>query len=47
MDSNISGSLNTLFSYGHYSDGILLRTLRDDGLYLKGHNQPIQTDHRT
>ena len=38
MDGNVSGSLNTLFSYGDYTDGILLRTLRGDGFYLKGNN---------
>ena len=30
--------LNTLFSYGQYTDGILVRTLRGDALYLKESN---------
>ena len=36
MDGNVGSSLNTVFSYGRYTDGILLRTLRSDGFYLKG-----------
>ena len=31
-----SNGLNTLFSYGMYTDGILVRTLRGDSLYLIG-----------
>ena len=38
MDGNVGSDLNTLFSYGDYTDGILLRTLRGDGFYLKGNN---------
>ncbi len=34
-----SGGLNTIFSYGNYADGILLRTTgRGDSFYLKGNN---------
>ena len=32
------GGLNTVFSYGQYADGILVRTLRSDALYFKGSN---------
>jgi hypothetical protein len=32
---NSSNDLNTVFSYGSYSDGILLRTLRGDSVYVK------------
>ena len=33
-----NNGLNTLFSYGHYYDGILLRTFRVDSFYIKGGN---------
>ena len=33
-----SNGLNTLLSYGSYTDGILLRTFRSDGFYVKGTN---------
>ena len=36
MNSSVGGGLNTLFSYGMHTDGVLLRTLRGDGLFLKG-----------
>ncbi|MFM7540846.1 MAG: Ig-like domain-containing protein, partial [Planctomycetota bacterium] len=36
MNSDNSGGLNTLLSYGMYTDGVLVRTLRSDGLFLKG-----------
>ena len=39
MDGTVPADLNTVFSYGDYRDGILVRTLRSDGLYLKGLNQ--------
>ncbi|NBR07951.1 MAG: LamG domain-containing protein, partial [Planctomycetes bacterium] len=35
---NSSNGLNTLFSYGNYTDGVLVRTLRGDSLYVKGTN---------
>jgi len=33
-----SNNLNTLFSYGSYADGILLRSFRVDSFYVKGNN---------
>jgi len=33
-----NNSLNTLFSYGRFDDGILLRTFRVDSFYIKGGN---------
>jgi hypothetical protein len=33
-----SNNLNTLFSYGSYIDGILLRSFRVDSFYVKGNN---------
>jgi hypothetical protein len=33
-----NNGLNTLFSYGRYDDGILLRTFRVDSFYIKGGN---------
>jgi VCBS repeat-containing protein len=33
-----AGWVNTVFSYGQYTDGILVRTLRGDALYLKKEN---------
>ena len=33
-----NNSLNTLFSYGRFDDGILLRTFRVDSFYIKGNN---------
>jgi len=38
MDGSVGGDLNTLFSYGNYTDGVLVRTLRNDGLFLKNKN---------
>ncbi|NDH06974.1 hypothetical protein EBX93_13830, partial [bacterium] len=35
---NSSNGLNTLFSYGNYTDGVLIRTLRSDSLYVKGYD---------
>ncbi|MBU3640038.1 hypothetical protein, partial [Polynucleobacter sp. AP-RePozz3-80-G7] len=37
--SGLNGSgLNTIFSYGMHTDGILIRTLRGDNFYLQGNN---------
>ena len=36
MNASNGGGLNTVFSYGSYTDGVLVRTLRSDGLWLKG-----------
>lgn len=33
-----NNGLNTLFSYGRFDDGILLRTFRVDSFYIKGNN---------
>ncbi|NBU76707.1 MAG: hypothetical protein EBS30_16080, partial [Planctomycetes bacterium] len=41
---NSSNGFSTWFSYGHYSDGILLRHLRGDGFYLKGNNAVMSPD---
>ncbi|MFM7097623.1 MAG: choice-of-anchor Q domain-containing protein, partial [Gemmataceae bacterium] len=35
---NSSNGLNTLFSYGNYTDGVLIRTFRSDSLYVKGND---------
>ncbi|MBU6294697.1 MAG: hypothetical protein KJS91_08425, partial [Planctomycetes bacterium] len=38
MNSNNFYGLNTVFSYGLYTDGVLVRTLRGDSLFLKGND---------
>jgi len=33
---NSNNAFNTFFSYGHYTDGVLLRSIRGDDVYVKG-----------
>ena len=39
MASDTNGGLNTVFSYGSYTDGVLVRTLRGDSLFLNGNDK--------
>ncbi|MDO8318278.1 DUF4347 domain-containing protein, partial [Rhodoferax sp.] len=38
LATNTENAINTVFSYGMYTDGILLRSWRSDGFYAKGSN---------
>ncbi|MFM7110758.1 MAG: Ig-like domain-containing protein, partial [Planctomycetota bacterium] len=38
MNSSLQDDLNGVFSYGMFTDGVLLRTLRSDALWVKGTN---------
>jgi len=43
MNSSLQNDLNGIFSYGMFTEGVLLRTLRSDALYLNGTNLATPT----